>query len=66
MKRYCVRVVETGVAHVEVEALDEHDARRQVEQMLEIGAVTFDDNAYEYDYDVSGQGEYEDHADIGL
>jgi hypothetical protein len=63
MEKYCVRVVQTAVAHVEVEASSKQEAERKASTML---GELFSGASYEYDYDVSGQGEYENHTDIGL
>jgi hypothetical protein len=54
MKTYCVRVTETGYAHVEVEAENAADAEQKVRDMqFQQGVPIFPDESYEYDYDIS-------------
>jgi hypothetical protein len=66
MAKFCVRVRESGIVHLEINANSASAAYKKVDEMIVKGKVFFPDSSYEYDIDVSGVGEYETHRDIGL
>jgi hypothetical protein len=61
MAKFCVRVIESGIVYLEINANSASAAYKKVDKMIVEGEVFFPDYSYEYDIDVSGVGEYESH-----